>query len=1056
MPKLELHLLGGFSASVDGVPVDDRAWRLRKAKALVKLVALAPERRVHKEVAAETLWPDREARAGANNFHQALHAARRALGATEALALVDGTLALAPEAAVDLTAFEAAAAAARASGSAQALRAALALHGGELLPEDRYEPWAQPHRDAVRELHLALVLELAELEDDPAAAIPALQQALVAAPLHEPAHRALMRVLGRAGRRQEALAHFEALREALRRDVGADPEADTRALYRELLGEAGADVASGPEHNLPRALTSFVGRARERGEIGRLLDRTRLLTLTGPGGCGKTRLALEAGRTAVETTPDGVWLVALAGLSEPALVAQAALTALAVPVPAQRPAIDALVAHLAARRALLVLDNCEHLIDACARVAEAVLLGAPHVRILATSREPLRCPGEVAWRVPSLSLPEGDDLAGSEAARLFADRAAAAQPGFAPGPEEAAAVAELCRRLDGMPLALELAAARTGALSPAQITARLAESLDVLAGGSRTALTRQQTLRATIAWSHDLLTGSERVLFRRLAVFAGGFPLDAAEDVCLGGPIERRQVVDLLARLVDKSLLVTDDAGGEPRFRLLDTIRHFAGERLTASHEHDRVALRHLDWCLALAAAHDPMSAGRRRSLRRLELDRDNLRAALAFALRRDPHGALLLATRLWRFWLDRSTFVEGTRWLDAVLDAAPEATPLRVEALLAGTGLALRRGDTDVCVARVEEAVRTARRLSDEPAEASAMTERAVIETIVGDHSGAAELFAEAVARAEHLGDARLSSDALHASALVPWSRSDARSAAARLNEALERLRAVPADDVPFLRGVTLGIWMVDQPAGTGPRMLWEETALMFHRFAQPRAIGYVLGNVAWAARANGDVDAARAALDEALARFRALGDTPGEAFVLAHRGHLERAAGDPDAAEAPLRRALALRDELGDRRAVSMTLMALGMLHGAAGDLDGARAELAVVRERHEAVDDAPGVAGTLSNWAVIEERAGEVERAAALFGEAAALWERQRYGRWGAWLRFAEHETLRALGETEGAATALAAADASFAEVGDARGIALVRAAERAQSRRKEAPA
>jgi tetratricopeptide (TPR) repeat protein len=450
------------------------------------------------------------------------------------------------------------------------------------------------------------------------------------------------------------------------------------------------------------------------------------------------------------------------------------------------------------------------------------------------------------------------------------------------------------------------------------------------------------------------------------------------------------------------------------------------------------------------------MAAGRRRSLIRLELDHDNLRAALAFALRRDPHGALLLATRLWRFWLDRSTFVEGTRWLDAVLEAAPEATPLRVEALLAETGLALRRGDTDVCVARVEEAVLTAREVADEPAEVAAMTERAVIETVVGDHPGAGELFAEASARAERLGDARLSVDALHASALVPWGRSDAPGTAARLDESLARLRALPADDVPFLRGVTLGIWMLDESRGARPRVLWEETALMFHRFAQARAIGYVLGNVAWAARAMGDVDGARAVLDEALDRFEALGDTPGEAFVLAHRGHLERAAGDPAAGEEPLRRALALRRDLGDQRAESMTLMALGMLRGAAGDLATARAELGAVLERHEAVDDAPGLAGTLSNWAVTEERGGDLERAAPLFGQAAALWERQRYGRWAAWLRFAEHETLAALGRSEAAATALAVAHAGFTLVGDTRGIALTRAAKPAQRRRKESPA
>ena len=297
-----------------------------------------------------------------------------------------------------------------------------------------------------------------------------------------------------------------------------------------------------------------------------------------------------------------------------------------------------------------MLDNCEHLIDACARLAEEVLRAGPGVRVLATSREPLRCAGEVAWRVPSLA----------EAERLFCERAAAARPGFDRADGAAGAVEEICRRLDGMPLAIELAAARVAALSLDQIAARLGESLDVLGAGRRTALTRQQTLRATIDWSHDLLTGEERVLHRRLAVFAGGFTLEAAEEVCAGGAIARRRVVDLLARLVEKSLVVAD---GE-RFRLLDTVRQYAAERLEAAAEHDTVALRHLDWCLALAEQHDPLAAGPRRSLQALESEHDNLRAGLAWALRRDPQAALRLATPLWRFWLDRGYFAEGNRWL--------------------------------------------------------------------------------------------------------------------------------------------------------------------------------------------------------------------------------------------------------------------------------------------------------------------------------------------------------------------------------------------------------
>ena len=538
-------LLGGFSvATGDGV-VEERAWRLRKAKALVKLLALAPERRMHRERLADLLWPDRDAEAASNNLHQALHAARRAIG-PDALRLSDGVVAL--EAEVDVDAFEAAAIHARATGEAADYESALDLHPGELLPEDRYESWADARRAALLELHGALCIELAELSGDDAQAVAALQRALVVDPLAEPAHRALMRVYAATGRRQQALAQYQLLRQQLDAELAAEPDPETRTLYRELLAPELAGDARG---NLPQPLTSFVGRERERGEIQRLLERVRMLTLIGPGGCGKTRLAIET-LAGIEPLPDGIWFVELAGLTDGALVAQATALAVGVPIPAQRSAQEVLAAHLAGRRTIIVLDNCEHVIDACARLAEELLRAGPGVRVLATSREPLRCEGEVAWRVPSLA----------EAERLFVERAQAADPGFVGGDD--ATIQEIAQRLDGMPLAIELAAARVSALPLDQIAARLRDNLDVLAGGSRTARTRQQTLRATIEWSHDLLTGEERVLFRRLSVFADGFTLEAAEDVCSGGAIARRRIVDLLARLVDKSLVVAREPALSP------------------------------------------------------------------------------------------------------------------------------------------------------------------------------------------------------------------------------------------------------------------------------------------------------------------------------------------------------------------------------------------------------------------------------------------------------------------------------------------------------------
>jgi predicted ATPase/DNA-binding SARP family transcriptional activator len=979
---------------------------------------------VHRERLAELLWPDRDADAAANNLNQALHSARRALDAAGAdgaasVALIDGAVVLKAE--VDVDAFEAAAARARADRDQAAYEQALGLYDGELLPEDRYEPWADARRAALTELHTALCLELAELHGDAPAAVVALQRALVADPLAEPAHRALMSLYSRTGRRQQALAQYQLLRQALNAELVAAPDPATRALYQQLLAPA-PDAAAARSGNLPRQLTSFVGRERERAYIARLLGRARLVTLTGPGGCGKTRLALEAAADATPRLRDGAWFVDLASLSDPALVAQAAAVAVGVPIPASRSALEALVAHLATRQALIVLDNCEHLIDACACLAEEVLCAGPGVRILATSREPLRCADEVAWGVPSLA----------EAERLFCERAAAARPGFDPA-DHAGVVEDICRRLDGMPLAIELAAARTTALSLEQIAARLGDSLDMLSAGRRTALSRQQTLRATIDWSHDLLTGEERVLHRRLAAFAGGFTLEAAEEVCAGGAIARRRVVDLLARLVEKSLVVAD---GE-RYRLLDTVRQYAAERLEAAAERDSVGLRHLDWCLALAEQHDPLSAGPRRSLQVLEREHDNLRAGLAFAVRCDPQAALRLATRLWRFWLDRGFFAEGNRWLQTTLAAAPEQTPLRVEALLAGAGLSLRLGDPDAFLRHVSDAVSAYRLLGDERATAAALYQHALLAQFV-HRADAGALFAEALALARRLEDPRLLAVATHASATLPWYRGDSAAARARVLDALALLDAAPDDDTPFFDGVTFGMCLLDEGPERRPRMFWEETVFLFHRFARAQAIAYALNNLAWVARADGDLEQAQAILDDALVRFRRLQDPRGEALTLAHVGSLSRSLGHFEAARARLEEALAIRSDLGDRRAMLSTRIGLGLLALTAGDAPGGRAVMSTTLADLEAVDDLPAMAGTQLNWAIGEERLGELERAARLYENGSALLRVQRLQRLEAWGRLALHDVCVALGDEPRAQTALERARALFVSVGDARGV------------------
>ncbi|HEU4975526.1 MAG TPA: BTAD domain-containing putative transcriptional regulator [Baekduia sp.] len=1031
---LRIRLLGGFSVEIGGVAVPDTAWRLRKARAIVKVAALASNRRVHRDVVCELLWPDRDARAAANNLHQALHAARRALGDAALLPLADDVLALTADAWVDVDAFEAAARA----GDPDA---ALALYAGELLPEDRFADWAAARRAALEEQWLDLCARAADgrlAAGDAAGAVRLLGPAATGSPLHEPTRRALMRALAAAGRRQDALTEFEALRHALREQTGADPDPQTRALYRELLQGAAPAPAlrrspaprDGPRPGaLPVPLTSFVGRERELAELHRVLDRDRLVTLTGPGGAGKTRLAIElaTARAARAGLPDGAWFADLGALADGQLVPQAVATALGVPIPANRPALDALVAHAGALRgALLVLDTCEHLLSACAALCEALLAAGAGIRILATSREPLRCAAEVAWRVPSLV----------EAPRLFRERAAAVRARTTAGDgawsmDEEQAIEAICWRLERMPLAVELAAAQTGGLTVAQIAARLDGALDVLGSGARTALTRQQTLRATLDWSHDLLTAGERTVYRRLATFAGAFTLEAAEAVVAGVDVEARHVAALLARLVDKSLVVAERG----RFRLSDPIRQHGAEHLVAAGEDVAVRRRHLRWCLELAQAHDPLRAGGDdEPLAVLEAHHDDLRAALGFALRAEPATALLLATHLWRFWLARSWFVEGTRWMDAVLAAAPDPTRPRVEALLAAAGLALRRGDADGYLRRVGEAGEVYRLIGDPAARAEALQQHAIFEEYVRSSERSARLFDAAIAAAEELGAQRVAASAVHASALTPWSRSDPPGTRRRLADAIERLRALDPGDEPFLQEVTLGMVVLPEGAGGAPRLIWEATVFGFRRLDRDRGLALALGNLARVARAQGAFDEAAVVLEEALARSRAAGDATGEALALVHRGHLARSRGEPGAALDDLEEGAARLRALGEHRDAAVATLGVALARGAAGDLSGARAELERTLASFLATDDLPAIGGARVDWGLLEERAGDLERARALYAGSVDAWRAQRVERFAGWAGLGLGAMLQRLGEHHGAEAALRGAHASLRHAAD----------------------
>ncbi len=505
--------------------------------------------------------------------------------------------------------------------------------------------------------------------------------------------------------------------------------------------------------HLPVQLTSFIGRDTQITDVRRILADNRLVTLTGAGGVGKTRLAIQVAAQLADEFSDGVWYVDLAPLTDTELAPVTVARALGLPDQPGRSTMDSLLRFVRDRQMLVVLDNCEHLLDASAELVVALLSGAARLTLLATSREAIGVAGEVSWRVPSLSL-------AGEAIELFTDRARHARPDFAVSADNAAAVGEICARLDGVPLAIELAAARVRALSLAEIIDSLHDRFRLLTGGARTAVRRQQTLRASVDWSHALLTEPERVLFRRLAVFQGGFDLDAAQTVAGGGDVQRYQVLDQLTLLVDKSLVVADDSGGRTRYRLLETVRQYALEKLGESGEADAVRARHRDHYTAMAAVLDaPAGRDYEQCLEQANIEIDNLRAAFGWSRENsDIEPALALASSLQPLWLARGRIREGRTWFDATLASLDAQQPgvaaaVRARALADKAVLDTYLGAAD-SLDQAEQAVAIARDVDEPALLARTLTAYGFIASL-GYHAEVARgCFAEAIGLARAVDD--------------------------------------------------------------------------------------------------------------------------------------------------------------------------------------------------------------------------------------------------------------------------------------------------------------
>ncbi|MCW5939569.1 MAG: tetratricopeptide repeat protein [Fimbriimonadaceae bacterium] len=521
---------------------------------------------------------------------------------------------------------------------------------------------------------------------------------------------------------------------------------------------------AGTPNNLPEQITSFIGRERELAGVRTALGQSRLVTLTGSGGTGKTRLALQVAADLSHTYPDGVWLVELAPLIDGALVETAVCEAVGVKESASMSRFESLAGFLRERKVLIVLDNCEHLIESAAKLADSLTRRCPALALLATSRQPLGVSGERTYRVASLGLPpetvspSPDSLEQVESVRLFIDRAALARPGFDVTDKNAVALASVCQRLDGIPLAIELAAARMRAMSLDELDARLDQRFKLLTGGSRTALPRQQTLRALIDWSYGLLDESERRLLARLSVFAGGWDLAGAENVCAGDPIEDWQVLDVLTSLCDKSLVMAEPSGGEVRYRLLETVRAYGRERLADSGEEDSWRDRHADHYLGLAKEAGAHLLGRNQTawVARLNSQRDNLRAAFErlASLPGRQSDYVEAVTSMGRYWQLSAQFREGRAWLEPALQMAESGSEPLAKALNMIGVLCIWQGEALEARALFAEALEIRRGLNDLRGVANGLSNLSIFEGMLGDHAKCREMLDESLEIAEQIGD--------------------------------------------------------------------------------------------------------------------------------------------------------------------------------------------------------------------------------------------------------------------------------------------------------------
>jgi predicted ATPase/DNA-binding SARP family transcriptional activator len=1019
---------------------------------MLALLTLRHGRPVERDWLAGTLWPDVLQSQASASLRAVLSELRVALG-TEGGRLQSPnrpTLLLDLAGAwADVLTFDTAAA----RGDIASLTEAVALYRGPLL-EGITEEWVAQERTAREAVCLRALQTLANAAADagkPDEAVALWQRAVSMAPLWDAARRGLMMAFAAEGDTNSALQVYREFVNTLQgNDPRAVPDHETTTLYNHLRTEArqranapalpireeSATPAPVVTGYLPHSLTELVGREDECDEVAALLRRARLVTMTGPGGIGKTRLAVAVAEEVVHEYPDGVWLVALDTLSDPALVAQVVARILGVQEQPHVPLRQTLVASLKDKRLLLVLDNCEHLTDACARLTGDLLQECRSVRILTTSRETLGITGEAIWTIPPLAVPDPDHLpegratlvrvlVGYDGVRLFVERAQAVQKTFALTGSNAEAVARLCSRLEGVPLAIELAAARVRSMTVEQIADRLSDHfsgyLGLLTGGSRNALSRQRTLRAALDWSYDLLSEQEQALLRRLSVFAGGWTLEAAEEVVGGAltlgsvvsegeagephspqylsPTDHRpkrkratdhSLLDLLSSLVDKSLVAFDEraADGAGRYRLLEMMRQYASEKLQGSGEAGVIQARHAEWFLAFAEETEKQNPLLQ------EAEHDNLRAALRWCLTeaRAAEMGLRLASAMARFWYRQGLFNEGSQWMTQALERseAQGRTEARAKALRFAGALYFYLGDYAIASPYFEESLDIYRQFGDGNGITFALNNLGNIAHVHGEFATARQHFEESLQLAREADDQLGISWALDGLGTAVRSQGDFASARAFMEESVEISRQ--QGEKYRLSGSLASLGTVFQELGDdqAARACFEESMQLFRERGDRHGMAFTLTSLGIVMSDTGDYDASGALFEESLRLTQKLGDKLGIARSLYGMGKLAFRRGDFAAAQMVLTRSLELFQEIGDREGIALTQDNLGRVACAQGRYAEARALHRASLPFFQDSKNRAGIADFLQGTAAALLGLGEVKTAARLLGAAGSIIE------------------------------------------------------------------